>query len=987
MLIRQVRLQNIKSYTDQTVEFHEGVNFISGINGAGKSTIIEAIGYALFDCNPYPNIKDLIHYGAKSGTITINFCANDDRDYQVVRKIGTSTLWAVFDLETGGEIDLHGARDVREWLKESMGVDRDVYLDQLFQDVVGVPQGTFVGPFLETQSVRKKKFDTILKVEQFREAYNNTARVVSSLTRNLNEKDTELRVLAEQVRDYDTVKTEITALKSKVSELVLKLADICTQTETMEQTVKELEKIRLSLEKHDGDIKALEAKGKALEQGKQDREKSLLNAREAQVKLNSSEVGYKSYLVLEKNLKALDEERSVKEKLEKELNRLKQEIAAGAAAIIEKEKNLSEQAKELTAEHQSLTLQIHEISLLSSKANAELEEAKLRLSRTDAWRKAEDTLALLNSRLGKVKLDAAAKMEQLTILGEEEISLHEKLKEWPETEKLAVTYEDREVRLQQAIKEYHAANTRLKTLEENLQRSQGGLCPFLNSACQNVEGNLEEHFTEQIAQVRLGLEHLKDVGTKLRVETAAADEAGKKLIKLNGEKERLGQVLSQKTKLLAEVSGVLVTASAEPLEKALQQLSGEFQQSFSRAGECLSVFREFITDQLPELKISLLDNVLTCLEDVLAESKDNRSAQEKKLADEVNRRSATAAELDTGWKNFKNRLDQVTARTAKIADEQELLKKSAEYIDQKRSTLEEKEKALAGYADLEGRIAEARQQQESFRADYVIYMQNVVEAKKVPFLEKQFVDVSNQITENEKTLADLRNSYHSLQEKFDPENYTARKNELDNLKLEEATQRQILTERRADLTEQEQKLSQMEIVLAQMESLRQQVKTDRKTLSLLDAVRSILNSAGPPIARMYLENLSRTADELYRQVSRENVALEWREGYEIVLVDNFNGHKRERTFKQFSGGEQTTVALAVRLALLKQHSRVKLGFFDEPTSNLDSDRRLSLAETIPLVTGGFNQIFVISHDDTFDSITDNVIHIQKDPAEGSLLVE
>lgn len=987
MLIRQVRLQNIKSYTDQTVEFHEGVNFISGINGAGKSTIIEAIGYALFDCNPYPNIKDLIHYGAKSGIITVNFCANDDRDYQVVRKIGTSTLWAVFDLETGGEIDLHGARDVREWLKESMGVDRDVYLDQLFQDVVGVPQGTFVGPFLETQSVRKKKFDTILKVEQYREAYNNTARVVSSLTRNLNEKDTELRVLAEQVRDYDTVKTEITTLKSKVSELLLKLADLCTRTETMEQTVKELEKIRLSLEKHDGDIKALEAKGKALEQGKQDREKSLLNAREARVKLNSSEVGYKSYLVIEKTLKSLEGERSVKEKLEKELNRLKQEIAAVEAANKEKEKNLGEQAKENKAEQQSLTLQLQEISLLSSKANTELEESKRRLSRTDAWRKAEDSLALLNSRLEKVKLDAAAKMEQLTLLGKEEITLLEKLKEWPETEKLAATHEDRENKLQQFIKDYQAAKTKLKTLEENLQRSKGGLCPFLNSACQNVEGNLEEYFTEQIAQVQLELEHRALVGKRLRDEANAADEAGKKLIKLNSEKERLDQVVSQKTKYLADMSRVLGTASAEPLGKVLEGLSGEFQHGFSRAGECLSVFREFTSDQMPELKISLLNNVLACLEDILAESKDNRSALEKELADEVNRRSAAAAELDAGMKNFNNRLDQVTARSAKIADEQELLRKSAENLVQKRSTAAEKEKALAGYADLDGRIAEARQQQKSFRADYEIYMQNVVEAEKVTVLEKQFVDASNQIAENQKTLAGLRNSYNSLQEKFDPENYAARKGELDSLKQEEATQKQILAERRADLTEREQRLAQMEIVLAQMESLRQQVKTDRKTLTLLDAVRNILNNAGPPIARMYLENLSRTADELYRQVSRENVALEWREGYEIVLVDNFNGHKRERTFKQFSGGEQTTAALAVRLALLKQHSRVKLGFFDEPTSNLDSDRRLSLAETIPLVTGGFNQIFVISHDDTFDSITDNVIHIQKDPTEGSLLAE
>jgi len=43
----RLALKNIKSYLEEQIEFFEGVNFISGINGAGKTTIIEAVGYAL----------------------------------------------------------------------------------------------------------------------------------------------------------------------------------------------------------------------------------------------------------------------------------------------------------------------------------------------------------------------------------------------------------------------------------------------------------------------------------------------------------------------------------------------------------------------------------------------------------------------------------------------------------------------------------------------------------------------------------------------------------------------------------------------------------------------------------------------------------------------------------------------------------------------------------------------------------------------------
>lgn len=155
MKIRKIRLQNIKSYVDQEITFNEGVNFISGINGAGKSTIIEAIGFALFDHHP-GTIGEFLRYGTKTGTITVEFCGIDEREYRVVRKLGTSSLWTVFDLESGGELDLHGTRDVKNWLKEAMGIDQDMELEHLFQDIVGVPQGTFVAPFLETPSLRKR---------------------------------------------------------------------------------------------------------------------------------------------------------------------------------------------------------------------------------------------------------------------------------------------------------------------------------------------------------------------------------------------------------------------------------------------------------------------------------------------------------------------------------------------------------------------------------------------------------------------------------------------------------------------------------------------------------------------------------------------------------------------------------------------------------------------------------------------------------------
>ncbi len=84
-----------------------------------------------------------------------------------------------------------------------------------------------------------------------------------------------------------------------------------------------------------------------------------------------------------------------------------------------------------------------------------------------------------------------------------------------------------------------------------------------------------------------------------------------------------------------------------------------------------------------------------------------------------------------------------------------------------------------------------------------------------------------------------------------------------------------------------------------------------------------------------------------------------------------------RSFQQLSGGEQMAAALAVRLALLREVSDIDLVFFDEPTSNLDDTRRDNLAGQI-LGIRFFNQLFVVSHDDTFERATDHTVRLAKE---------
>ena len=138
-----------------------------------------------------------------------------------------------------------------------------------------------------------------------------------------------------------------------------------------------------------------------------------------------------------------------------------------------------------------------------------------------------------------------------------------------------------------------------------------------------------------------------------------------------------------------------------------------------------------------------------------------------------------------------------------------------------------------------------------------------------------------------------------------------------------------------------------------------------------DFIRDVLQKAAPYITESYLFSISIEANHLFREITgRHDVTLQWNKDYEITLEEE----GRERPFLNLSGGEQMAAALAVRLALLKELSEVNIAFFDEPTTNMDEERRRNLAQQIGRIKD-FHQLFVISHDDSFEGYTDQIISL------------
>ena len=118
-MITSIELGDFLAHQNTKLEFENGVTVFVGHNGAGKSSIIDAITFALFGQHTRKSNKGLIKRGANQGFAKINFSVNG-RNFEAARKVDTkgSLSAKLSELKDNDQIEL--AAGERKQFGESM---------------------------------------------------------------------------------------------------------------------------------------------------------------------------------------------------------------------------------------------------------------------------------------------------------------------------------------------------------------------------------------------------------------------------------------------------------------------------------------------------------------------------------------------------------------------------------------------------------------------------------------------------------------------------------------------------------------------------------------------------------------------------------------------------------------------------------------------------------------------------------------------------
>lgn len=368
MQILSVTLKNIKSHRDLELDFVKGINVLSGDNGAGKSTVFEAVGYALFgvDARDFVgNIDRFITIGEKKGEIAVTFAAGDGETYRVSRSVGAGSKWLLAkQLGRGFEVEDHaGAGETEARIRELLGLDSGRSLAEQYKLVIGPFQNEFLGPFVIRQpKKRQEAFDEILGIDAWRKTYKGTGAMLKAIKNRIEVLAVEIEGKLEQVAPLEEREKEMASLTAESEAGQKELAQKKTSLAEAEKRVSLLDEREKKANAAKAEIRVLENRLQGLEGRIREQGKRVAESEKALEILEKNRPGKEAFETAEARLKSLREQEQRKKEIEREIIGLDKESVRLAQKyeheLREVEKTgqlLGEEEERLKKELQTLT--------------------------------------------------------------------------------------------------------------------------------------------------------------------------------------------------------------------------------------------------------------------------------------------------------------------------------------------------------------------------------------------------------------------------------------------------------------------------------------------------------------------------------------------------------------------------------------------------------------------------------------------------------
>lgn len=212
MIIKEIKLENIRSHSDTNIKFTPGINMITGNTGSGKSSILMSVEYALFGKigEGKEEGKMLIRRNTNEAAIEITLI-DRETEYKIGRGLKRVNETVRNDdsknyiNKNSIRIDLQNrASDINTYVSRLLKIESDNPL-KTFETITYIKQDELKNLIFETGQYKQEYIDGLLQLNKYLRVYENLREVITAIK---NEVELDKKELSLSTDENDMIKTE-----------------------------------------------------------------------------------------------------------------------------------------------------------------------------------------------------------------------------------------------------------------------------------------------------------------------------------------------------------------------------------------------------------------------------------------------------------------------------------------------------------------------------------------------------------------------------------------------------------------------------------------------------------------------------------------------------------------------------------------------------------------------------------------------------------
>ena len=237
-MLRKIELLNFLSHGESEIALKPGITVFMGQNGSGKSSVIDAITFALFGKHTRPNNKGLVKYREAKGQASVEFTSGD-KIYKAVRSLTAkgTTEAKLYKITEGKEVlTAQGERS-------QLGNDT---MSNAIESIIGLD----FDKIRISSIVQQGELEKIIKAKpkEFKELLNSIITIDKLDLANLSMKGIKEKFRSNIKEQYDYDDEDLGIVSNKITEFEIIIKD-------SEPLLKKLQKEKTEREERISDLK------------------------------------------------------------------------------------------------------------------------------------------------------------------------------------------------------------------------------------------------------------------------------------------------------------------------------------------------------------------------------------------------------------------------------------------------------------------------------------------------------------------------------------------------------------------------------------------------------------------------------------------------------------------------------------------------------------------------------------------------------------